>query len=199
VAVGLVLLTGCLWAGYSLTQAQSSQLPAPEPSVVVSAGPEVVPAVSPTPTPDIRVHVVGQVKAPGVVSVPEGSRVEDVIAAAGGFTAGADSDELNLAAVAVDGSQIIVGSKDSPRGEVRLPGAGATAEGSASATLGTKVSLNSATAEQLQAVPGIGPVTAQRIVAWRTEHGQFNTIEELQEVQGIGAKTFASIADYVQL
>jgi competence protein ComEA len=202
VAVGLVLLTGCLWAGYSLTQAQSSQVPAAEaPTIVVTPGVEsAAPATpTPTPTPTIRIHVVGGVKSPGVVSVPEGARVEDAIEAAGGFAAGADPGELNLAAVAADGSQIIVGTKDDPRGEVRLPsGGGSSGEASANSG-GQKVSLNTATAEQLQAVPGIGPVMAQRIVDWRAQHQRFNSVEELQEVQGIGAKTFENIAEYVQL
>jgi competence protein ComEA len=191
-AVGLVLLTGCLWAGYSITQARSSEIPVTVPTVV--AAPSETPLPSATPKPMIAVHVIGGVRSPGVVSVESGSRVRDVIAAAGGLADDGDAAELNLAALALDGSQIVIGTRDAPRGEVRMSGSGA---GAGSGT--GKVSVNTATASQLEAVPGIGPVTAQRIIAWRQEHQRFSTLDELQEIDGIGPKTFANLADYLEL
>jgi competence protein ComEA len=192
-AVGLVLLTGCLWAGYSITQARSSEIPITAPTVVSTPIQTPLPSATPTPA-TIAVHVIGGVRSPGVVSVAEGARVRDVIAAAGGLADDGDAAELNLAALALDGSQIVIGTRDAPRGEVRLPNSGA---GAVSGT--GKVSINTATASQLEAVPGIGPVTAQRIIAWREAHQRFSSLEELQEIDGIGPKTFANLADYLEL
>ncbi|MDR1430913.1 MAG: ComEA family DNA-binding protein [Propionibacteriaceae bacterium] len=190
-AVGLVLLTGCLWAGYSISQAQSSEIPIVAPTV--QSAPTEAPPPSATPAPMVAVHVLGGVKSPGVVSVESGARVRDVIAAAGGLSADGDAAELNLAAPALDGSQIVIGTRDSPRGEVRASGSGSVAGSTG------KVSVNTATAAQLESVPGIGPVTAQRIIAWREAHQRFSALEELQEIEGIGAKTFASLSGYLEL
>jgi competence protein ComEA len=145
------------------------------------------------------VHVIGAVVKPGVVRLPQGARVEEVLAAAGGLRGDADPAELNLAAVVSDGTQIIVGTKASPRGEVRE---GSTSSGSLStgtATVGTIVDLNTATLAQLDTIPGVGPVTAQAILDYRTKHGRFSRVEELQEVDGIGTKTYAQIAPHVRL
>ncbi|MGC3953515.1 MAG: ComEA family DNA-binding protein [Propionicimonas sp.] len=192
VAVGIVLLTGCLWAGYSVLQARSTPVEAP------TTAPTVVSSPTPTPTPPARilVHVLGSVARPGVVELPEGARVRDAIAAAGGLTADADPGELNLAAVLTDGTQLIIGDAGRPRGEVRGDGGG---QGGGGAGGGQKLSLNSATQAEFETLPGIGPVTAGRIVAWREQHGRFSRIEELQEVDGIGPKTYAQLADLVRL
>ncbi len=187
VAVGIVLLTGCLWAGYNVLQARSTPVPAPPVATVVAS-----PTPSPSPAPArILVHVLGEVHRPGVVSVPEGARVQDALAAAGGLTPEADPAELNLAAVLVDGTQLVIGRQGEPRGEVR--GSGPT--GSAS----QPVSLNTATQAELEELPGIGPVTAGRIIAWREEHGRFTRVEELQEVDGIGPATYARLVDHVRV
>ena len=114
-------------------------------------------------------HVVGEVRRPGVVHLPSGSRVTDALDAAGGATAEADLAAVNLARVLADGEQVVV------------PG-----PQSAEASAGAGLDLNSADAAALDALPGIGPVLAARIVAWRTEHGRFSTVEELAEVSGIG-------------
>ncbi|MCL1838620.1 MAG: helix-hairpin-helix domain-containing protein [Propionibacteriaceae bacterium] len=193
VGVGTVLLAGCLWAGYSISQAQSVEVPVGTPTVV--ATPIAIPTPTPTPTPEIAVHVIGAVKSPGVVKVKQGSRVSDVIQAAGGLAANGDLAELNLAALVVDGSQIVVGTTDSPRGEIRYSSAGGQAVGGNE----VKVSLNAATAAQLETLPGIGPVTAARIVAWREANQRFSELEELQEVSGIGPKTYAALLQYLQL
>lgn len=132
------------------------------------------------------VDVEGKVKRPGIVTLPRGSRVHQAIAKAGGVVDGTDTSTINLARILVDGEQIIVGA----------PAAG-TAAGSGAAVAGGRVSLSSATAEQLDELPGIGPVTADAIIAHRTSHGGFQRVEDLLDVQGIGEKTLADLRDLV--
>ena len=191
VAVGIVLLTGSFWAGYSVLQARSTPVERPVPSV-----PTVVATPTPSPPAMILVHVLGAVNRPGVVELPESSRVRDAIAAAGGLTADADPGELNLAAVVSDGTQVIIGDSVEPRGELRGEADGRSGGGSGG---GQKLSLNSATQAEFETLPGVGPVTAARIVAWREQHGRFSRIEELQEIDGIGPKTYAQLAGLVRL
>jgi competence protein ComEA len=105
----------------------------------------------------------------------------------------ADPAELNLAAVLSDGAQVIIGVRGSPQGEV----VGSTSGGTTGSSSNTKVNLNTATSAQLETLPGVGPVTAGRIIAWREAHGKFTTTAELQEVSGIGAKTYAQLEPYV--
>lgn len=189
-AVALVVLTGCLWGGFNVLQARSTPVvPVATPSVVVA------PTPSRSAAPTVLVHVLGEVRRPGVVELPEGARVKDGIAAAGGLTDKAVPGELNLAAVVSDGSQLVIGSKRAPGSEVRSGETSSPATGSS----GGRISLNTATVTQLEDLPGVGPVTAQRIIAWREEHERFTRIEELQEVSGIGAKTFSEIAPYVRV
>jgi competence protein ComEA len=133
-----------------------------------------------------------------VVELSEDSRVQDAIAAAGGLAADADSGELNLAAVLVDGCQLKIGTTKHPGGEVRS-GTSGEADGSGGGAAEVKVSLNTATVAQLDTLPGVGPVTAQKILDWRSEHGKFTAITELQEVDGIGPKTYADLAGRVRL
>jgi competence protein ComEA len=161
-----------------------------------SAGP--TPTPSPPAAPTILVHVIGAVASPGLVKVPQGARVSDALAAAGGLRSDADPAELNLAAVVSDGSQIIIGTKSAPRGEVRDGSAssGAVSTGGATASV---VDLNTATLAQLDTLPGVGPVTAQAILDYRAKHGRFTKVEELEEVDGIGTKTYAQIAPHVRV
>jgi competence protein ComEA len=136
------------------------------------------------------IDVEGKVKRPGIITLPRGSRVHEAIAKAGGLADGADTSTTNLARVLVDGEQIVVGT----------PAAGSAAGGGAagSATInGGRVSLSSATAEQLDELPGIGPVTADAIIAHRTSHGGFQRVEDLLDVKGIGEKTLADLRDLV--
>lgn len=192
VVVAIVALSGCLWAGYSMTQARS------HPVMVASMSPAPLGSVTPSgseQTP-LQVHVLGAVRTPGVVRLAQGSRVQDALEAAGGLTDQARPGELNMAAVVSDGSQILIGTTAKPGGQVR----GATDAGSGSGVVGevaSRVNLNSATVEQLDTLPGVGPVTAQAIVSWRTKHTRFTRIEELQEVDGIGPKTYAELAPKV--
>lgn len=184
-AVAVILLTGCLWAGYSVLQASSVPVALAVPTVVGS------PTPTPSPTPVVKVHLLGAVAHPGVVTVAEGSRVADALEAAGGLAEGADPGELNLAAIVVDGSQIVIGTRRKPLGEVRTGGGSAAGE--------VRVNLNTATLAQLDTLPGVGPVTAQKIIDWRDAHGRFSTIEELQEVDGIGPKSYADLSSRVRV
>lgn len=136
------------------------------------------------------IDVEGKVKRPGIITLPHGSRVHEAIAKAGGVVDGADTSTTNLARVLVDGEQIIVGTP-----AAGPAGAGGPAGGGAVA--GARVSLSSATAEQLDELPGIGPVTADAIIAHRTAHGGFQRVEDLLDVQGIGEKTLADLRDRV--
>ena len=129
-----------------------------------------------SPPPTIVVHVSGQVGRPGVVSLDAGARVTDAIAAAGGPTADAEVDQLNLAMVLVDGSKV----------HVPAPGEMAVVAGSPSAAPSGPLDLNTATAAQLDELPGVGPATAAAIIAYRAEHGPFSSVDALGEVRGIG-------------
>jgi competence protein ComEA len=132
------------------------------------------------------VSVVGRVRHPGLVTLAAGARVADAIAAAGGLLPGGDAASVNLAAVVTDGQQIAVG----------VPGAPGDAGGrtaSSGAGGGAPVNLNSATAADLDALPGIGPVLAQRIVDYRLQQGPFTSIDQLDDVPGIGPALFAQL------
>jgi competence protein ComEA len=131
--------------------------------------------------------------------------VRDAIEAAGGLERDAAPGELNLAQVLADGQQIVIGTRQKPSGEVReSSGPGTTDEsGSPSTDSGAgnraDVDLNRASQSQLEELPGVGPVTAAKIVAWREEHTRFSKVEELQEIDGIGPKTYAEIAPHVRV
>jgi competence protein ComEA len=145
----------------------------------------------------VWVHVAGTVKRPGLYRVEADARVGAAVDAAGGLTRRADLRSINLAATVRDGEQIIVRA----RGEVAAApapaggGGGATRgpAGSPAGAGGVKLSLGSATAEQLDGLDGIGPTLAKRIVQWRDAHGGFRSVEQLREVEGIGDKRFDSL------
>lgn len=159
----------------------------------------------------VVVHLVGEVRDPGVVELEPGARVLDAIAAAGGATDLADLTVLNLARPVSDGEQIHVFDRETAarlREEGAIPapaahpdsGAGSGgAEGTGAAAPGGYVSINSASAEQLTALSGIGPALAQRIIEWREAHGRFESVDQLLEVSGIGAKTLEKFRDSVSL
>ena len=138
--------------------------------------------------PKLFVHVVGGVRRPGLFRLKDGTRVADAVARAGGPTRRADLSAVNLAAPLVDGQQVIV-----PR---REPG-GAPAAVAGATVPGAKVSLANATVEQLDALPGIGPVTAQKIVDWRTTHGPFRSVDDLDDIPGIGPARIEQLRDLV--
>jgi competence protein ComEA len=140
------------------------------------------------------VDVAGKVHHPGVVTLPAGARVIDAINAAGGVRSGAKTGTLNLARRVVDGEQILVGVATSPSAVVPpsdTPGS--------SAAPGAPVDLNTATAAQLDQLPGVGPVLAQRIVDYRTQHSGFRSVDELRQVSGIGEAKFADIKNRVRV
>ncbi|MFB4315399.1 helix-hairpin-helix domain-containing protein [Actinomadura sp. 21ATH] len=165
--------------------------PRPEPV----AGPSHAPTLSGTaPSPQgsmVVVHVHGKVRRPGVVSLPAGSRIADAIKSAGGARPGIDTGPLNLARKLTDGEQISVG--------VRAPAQPPAASGGAAAGTGGPLDLNAATVQQLDQLPGVGPVLAQRIIDHRTQRGGFRSVEQLQEVSGIGARRFADLKNLVRV
>ena len=124
-------------------------------------------------SPPVVVDVVGAVRRPGVYRLPPGSRVEVAVARAGGLARRADVNAVNLAAPLVDGEQVVVAAR----------GSGGAAGAAASSG---PVSLSTATAEQLDALPGIGPVTAQKIIDFRAQHGAFSSVDDLDAIPGIG-------------
>lgn len=137
------------------------------------------------------VHVVGAVRRPGLYRLPEGSRIDDAIRKAGGARARADLGLINLAAPVADGQQVLVPRRASPGAppvEVGVPAAPAG-----------PVQLNTATLEQLDALPGVGPVTAQKILAYREEHGAFQSVDELDAVPGIGPTRLEELRQLVAL
>lgn len=197
--IGLVALLGAVW---SISQARSVPIAVAAPTPVQpSAAP--TPATTPSPSPEpLRVHVLGAVHSPGVVRLPPGSRVEDAIVAAGGLTDAARPGDLNLAAPIVDGAQVVVGTSAAPGGEVRgavtdTASVGGTSDSGGSAA--NRLDLNRATVAELDALPGVGPVTAQAIVSWREHHQRFSRVEELLEIDGIGPKTFQRLEPLVRV
>ncbi|QUW91257.1 ComEA family DNA-binding protein [Streptomyces sp. V17-9] len=143
---------------------------------------------------EIVVDVGGKVREPGVHSLPAGSRVEDALRAAGGVKPGTKTDGLNRARFLVDGEQVIVGAS----APAPPPGPGTASGGQAGAGPTAPVSLNTATADQLDTLPGVGPVLAQHIIDYRTQHGGFRSVDELREVNGIGERRFADLRDLVR-
>ncbi|MDT0302135.1 ComEA family DNA-binding protein [Streptomonospora wellingtoniae] len=175
-------------------QAGATQLPKAEGTAPAPPAGPAAPASAASPTPaaaDVTVHVGGDVRSPGLVTLPAGSRVADAVEEAGGTTA--DTETLNLARPLVDGEQILVGASAAPP---PAHGAGGGAGGTAPPA---PIDLNTATADQLQELPGVGPVLAERIVAFRTENGGFAAVEQLHDVSGIGEQRFSDLADRVRV
>lgn len=211
IAIGVI---ACAIAGFGLFRgSDSTPLVGFEPS----AGPTVAvstPAMTRRSVPaQLVVSVVGLVHRPGLVRLPPGSRVADAIASAGGARRGADTVSLNLAQLLNDGDQVLVGyagpdgralrsavvaanGSDAP--PAAEPG---TTSGAPSATpsgtAGGRVNLNTATEDQLDALPGVGPVTARAIIDWRTRNGRFTSVDQLGEVDGIGPARLAKLRDLV--
>lgn len=151
--------------------------------------------------PEMYVHVAGAVKSPGVYRLKPGDRVIDAVAAAGGATAEAAPDALNLAAPVSDGERVYVPTRReaAQAGPAHQPtyGSGSATSPSTGTSRPRVVNLNRATAADLETLPGIGPSLAQRILDYRRDHGPFRTVEELQNVSGIGPKKFEELRPYV--
>jgi competence protein ComEA len=195
-----LLLLGVMAAGWLLLRARPVAVASPGDVVTVATPSQSAASATPSMAKSaskIVVHVLGAVRHPGLVKLPENSRVQDAIDAAGGLTRQADPGELNLAQLLGDGQQVLIGTARHPAGEVReQPGSGG--EGGGPAAQGA-LALNRANQSQLEELPGVGPVIALAILAWRQEHGRFSRIEELQEVDGIGPKTYGQIAPHVRV
>lgn len=148
-----------------------------------------------SPSPSVLVDVSGSVKRPGVYGVGDGARIEDAIQQAGGPLPKADLGALNLAQVVIDGQQIAVPRK----GEVVAPLTAGTTGGTSTSTPapGQMISLNSADEPTLETIPGVGPVTAQKIIDYRTTKGGFDSVEQLLDIDGIGPATLENIRPYV--
>lgn len=175
----MALVGAAVVAGSVFVYVRSSEPPAP----VIESVPAAEASVAPE---KLVVHVAGEVAAPGIYELPVGSRVADAIAAAGGAGAAADLDALNLAATLSDGEKVFVSKK----------GEAPPSSGAAEAPTG-KVNLNTATISQLESLPGVGPVIAQRIIDYRQRKGRFTSIRQLLEVEGIGSKKYGALKDHV--
>ena len=167
VALALLAIAGRTLAGAGTATSQPSEALVPERATAV---------------PKLVVHVAGAVRRPGLYRLAEGTRVADAVARAGGATAPADTAAINLAAPLADGMQVLVPS--------RAPGNG----GKATAA---RPSLSSASFEDLDALPGVGPVTAQKIVDYRAAHGGFRSVEDLDAIPGIGPARVEHLRDLV--
>ena len=203
-------------AASSATSSSSAAAPPGGPAPAATAPASGGASGSPTLAAAVVVHVLGAVRRPGLVELTPPARVQDAVDAADGFRDDADAGDLNLAQLLADGQQVVIGTRREPDGEVRGGAGGGSAGGSGSAgAAGTAtggsaaaggaggsegvVDLNAASQAELEELPGVGPVTATAILAWRQEHGRFSRAEELQEVDGIGPKTFAQLAPHVRV
>jgi competence protein ComEA len=166
----------------------------PQPETAPPAPAQVTSSLTtarPSPTAsNLVVDVTGKVKRPGVVSLPAGSRVTDAIKAAGGVRPGSTPGSLNLARKILDGEQIVVGSSEPPAAPSSAPLPGTSTQ---------PVDLNTATLDQFQQLPGVGPVLAQRILDYRTQNGGFRDVTQLREVTGIGDRRFADLRPLVHV
>ncbi|WP_203722288.1 ComEA family DNA-binding protein [Streptomyces coelicoflavus] len=173
---------GAATPGPATEDRATAKKPEPGAALTTGAGAEIV------------VDVGGKVRKPGVHSLPAGSRVEDALRAAGGVKPGTKTDGLNRARFLVDGEQVMVGASAS----APPPGPGTASGGRVGAGPAAPVSLNTATTDQLDTLPGVGPVLAQHIIDYRTRHGGFRSVDELREVNGIGERRFADLRDLVR-
>lgn len=201
--VTVLVLVGLAGAGWALLRARPVAVATPDVVVASStstAGPAGTGSASPPggARTKLVVHVVGAVRRPGLVRLTEGARVQDAVDAAGGLTGAARPGRLNLAQLLTDGQQVVIGTARDPASEVR-DGTGPPAASSAGPGAAATVDLNRATAAELEQLPGVGPVTAAAILAWRDQHGRFTVVAELQQVDGIGPKTYAQIAPHVRV
>ncbi len=183
------------------------------PAIAASGDPAAAPSRGDPPAPttagrsagvgEVVVDVAGRVSRPGVVRLTAGSRVIDAIDRVGGALPGTDTTGIALARVLVDGEQILVDGRPGPppAAGVSAPAAAAGGAGGAGvgATAGDPIDLNNASAEQLDGLPGVGPVLAQRIVQWRTAHGPFRSADQLGEVTGVGDRRLADLLPLVRV
>jgi competence protein ComEA len=213
VAVALLALAALVAAGVVWARAVPRVAGAPTGQDTVAPSDQTLPRAEPDPpagtaspsagtagpSDRVAVHVAGKVRRPGLVRLPAGSRVHDAIRAAGGVAPGADLDAVNLARKLTDGEQIRVPAPGDP--VLPAPGAPTSpgspgAPGDPAVTPAAPLDLNTATLEQLDTLPGVGEVTAGRIIAYRAAH-PFTAVDELLEVPGIGQRRFEQLKDLV--
>jgi competence protein ComEA len=189
--VVVVVLVGLAAGGWWLVAGGSPEVTAlPKPTLASDMLPLSPTTAEPTDEGSVTVDVAGKVRRPGIAVLDAGSRVVDALEAAGGARLGVDLAGLNLARVLVDGEQILVGV---------MPPSGVAATATGSAPVTSLVNLNTADQVALESLPDVGPVTAQSILAWRSEHGAFTSVDQLLDVDGIGEATLAKLAPYVTL
>jgi len=190
--LALTVATGLAVAAWWVLRTDDTGALVPAVSPVASTPSTLVtPTAAASPSGVVVVDVAGEVRRPGIATLPAGSRVIDALKAAGGVRRGVDRASINQARLLVDGEQIVVGG-------AAPSGAAASATGTAPGGT-TLVNLNTADQATLETLPGVGPVTAQSILAWREENGGFRAVDELLEVSGIGDATLAELAPYVTL
>lgn len=169
--------------------------PVPEPAPVlppITAAAAKASSAPPGQTREIVISVLGRVSRPGLIHLPDGTRVADALAAAGGALPGTDLIGLNIARRLSDGEQLLVGVAPPPGQPVSAPGSGTSGAPQV-------LDLNAATLEQLDGLPGVGTVTAQRILDWREAHGRFTSVDQLREVSGIGQARLAQLKHRVRV
>jgi competence protein ComEA len=188
--VGCALLAVLVLAGNRLAKTGTATAPDVAAAPLAGAGEPASPGLA-APA-NVVVHVVGAVRRPGLYRLRSGLRVADAVARAGGATHKADLAAINLAAPLVDGTQVLVPTRAAAGASGSSGAAGAGAGAAA-----TKVSLSTATLEQLDALPGVGPITAQKIIDYRTEHGSFASVDDLDAVPGIGPARIDELRDLV--
>ena len=198
-ALAVVALLAAALAGFVVLRARPDEV-APPPVVATGVPvPGSSAAASPTPGLEVVVSVGGKVARPGLLRLPTGSRVDDALTAAGGAVPGTDLTGLNLARRLVDGEQLLVGVPQ-PVAPAGAPSSGGAATGTGTAgQADAPIDLNTATLAQFDSLPGIGPVLAQKLLDWRTEHGRFGSVDQLREVSGIGESKYAEIKDKVRV
>ena len=195
VAAGVVL---ALLAAWYLARSRPTADAAPPPAVatiVAAQEPTAAPGAKPPPGERVVIDVSGAVKRPGVYQLTTTDRVEDALERAGGPTRRADLTALNRAAKLEDGRQILVPTRGKPAPAAAAPGPAGARESTVPSS--GPINLNTATLEQLDTLDGVGPATAQKIVEYREQHNGFKTVEELDQVSGIGEKRLATLREKV--
>jgi competence protein ComEA len=189
----LLLLALAIGGRWLMRPASSSEGLAVAPVVPAATSAAVATAPeAPAPAAEVVVDVVGAVAMPGLYHLDEGSRIADAVARAGGATGKANLSAVNLAAPLVDGTQVVV-----PRRGEQVPPPTAAGAGATGAAPTGPIHLNTATAGELETIPGVGPVTAQRIIDFREQNGPFRAVEELDAVSGIGPKRLEQLQGLV--